>query len=194
MGIGTSERAIGATAPPMSFMESLSKVNPKILLEAREREGSGSSKAKGEVTSSLANPLRESEFVLQVPMRQPPEVSSFEREQTFDGLVLAVSPDARSFVARLVDATWSQPDEEAEFELREIAQDDRHLVVPGALFTWHIGLQSRHRQLQRVSDIRFRRLPPASQASLQRAASAGAALSERLRIQNERAESWADAN
>ncbi|WZB75166.1 hypothetical protein WJ972_00500 [Achromobacter insuavis] len=51
------------------------------------------------------------------------------------------------------------PEEEAEFNLSELP-DDAHLIMPGAMFTWIIGLQWKGGQSKRVSEVRFRRLPP----------------------------------
>ena len=171
--------------------ERVNGIRPDVTLRAKRLAGSGSGNTVDLNDSSASSHLlHEREFILDIPRGQSPEVSAFEREQTFEGLVLALDPERRWFVARLVDATAGHADEEAEFAFREVVEDDRHLVMPGALFTWHIGLQWRHRQMQRVSDIRFRRLTAFSSASLKKAASIGSALSDRLRIQNDRADAF----
>lgn len=170
-------------------------MNPEAALKARQLGASHSGGIAGlENSSTSLHLLRDREFVLDIPRGQPPEISAFEQEQTFGGCVIAVDPERHWFIARLVDETAGHADEEAEFEFREVVEDDRHLVLPGALFTWHIGLQWRHRQMQRVSDIRFRRLPAFSEASLQKAALIGSTLSERLKIQNDRADYGTGSN
>lgn len=88
-----------------------------------------------------------------------PEISKFEVEQQFEGIVLARDDEGDSFTARLRNQRADSPDEEAEFTISELP-DDRHLIMPGAMFTWVIGLQWRGTQSKRVSEVRFRRLPP----------------------------------
>lgn len=107
-------------------------------------------------------------FILDPPHQDPPLIAKFDIEQEFEGSVIAIDPDGEMFMARLVDVSGGGPDEEAEFSLREIT-DDRHLVVPGAIFSWIIGLQWRKRQAVRVSEICFRRLPPFSREAIARA-------------------------
>jgi hypothetical protein len=82
----------------------------------------------------------------------------FNSLQTWEGVVMEVLED--SFFARLVDLTESNPDEEAEFPLEEVSEEDRKLVKPSAVFYWNIGYHdSRSGQRTRASVIRFRRLP-----------------------------------
>ncbi|MNT28310.1 hypothetical protein D3C72_1639890 [compost metagenome] len=88
-----------------------------------------------------------------------PEISKFEVEQQFEGVVLSRDEISDTFTARLRDTRGLGPDEEAEFSLSELP-DDAHLIMPGAMFTWIIGLQWRGGQSKRVSEVRFRRLPP----------------------------------
>ena len=122
-------------------------------------------------------------FILDPPRQDPPLIARFDLEQEFEGSVIAIDPDAEMFTARLVDVSGSGPDEEAEFSLREIT-DDRYLVVPGAIFSWIIGLQWRKRQSVRVSEIRFRRLPPFSRETIARAEARAHELAELLAKQD----------
>jgi hypothetical protein len=78
--------------------------------------------------------------------------------------------EADSFVARLVDKTDGNPEEEAEIPLAEIMPGDRELVKPGAVFYWVIGYRREdHGQRSRSSTIRFQRLPSWSPAEVERA-------------------------
>ena len=97
-------------------------------------------------------------FLIAPPVRQQPQINRFIKEQEYEGIVVAVNLSEGLFTARLVDLTSGGPDEEGEFALSEL-NGDQYLVVPGALFTWTIGLQWRGLTQLRVSDIRFRRLP-----------------------------------
>ncbi len=63
-------------------------------------------------------------------------------------------------MARLQDLTEKGPEEEAEFPIEEVSDEDRKFIKSGAIFYWNIGyLDSRTGQRRRVSIIRFRRLP-----------------------------------
>ena len=91
------------------------------------------------------------------PITEPLE-DNFVSLQKWEGTVIEVMKD--SFIARLQDLTQEGPDEEAEFSIEEVSEDDKHLVEPGAIFYWNIGYHdSRSGQRRRSSIIRFRRLP-----------------------------------
>ena len=91
-------------------------------------------------------------------LKTKPRQSAFVSLQKWEGVVLEVQDDA--FLARLVDLTHPGPDEEAEFPLDEISEEDRPLVRPGAIFYWNIGYHdSSGGQRKRDTMIRFRRLP-----------------------------------
>jgi hypothetical protein len=82
----------------------------------------------------------------------------FVASQKWEGTVLETASD--SFLARLVDLTTQNPDEEADFPLDEVPHPDLSLVQPGAVFYWDIGyLDKVDGQRMRISSIRFRRLP-----------------------------------
>jgi hypothetical protein len=65
-----------------------------------------------------------------------------------------------TFIARIIDLTSESPDEEAEFFIADISDEDMDLLKPGAVFYWHIGyIISSSGTRSRASTIRFRRLP-----------------------------------
>lgn len=90
---------------------------------------------------------------------------SFEKErerfiplQKWEGVVLKTGLE--TFLARLVDLTHCNQDEEAELSVDEVSAADANLLKPGGVFYWTIGyLDDRFGQRQRASRIRFRRLP-----------------------------------
>jgi hypothetical protein len=87
------------------------------------------------------------------------ESLAFQRLEQRDGVVLEVDPDARTFRARLVDPSESDPDQEVELELDQVSLADVELVRPGAFFFWAIGYVTRgtgRRNL--VLSLDFRRL------------------------------------
>ncbi len=102
-------------------------------------------------------------FILTPRPAKAPTISGYHVEQEYEGTVVALDIFHGTFTARLTDTTAGGPDEEGEFSLAELNGDEA-FVVPGAVFTWSIGLQTRgpSRQQKRVSDLRFRRVPAIS--------------------------------
>jgi hypothetical protein len=84
---------------------------------------------------------------------------SFQLLQQWEGQVKEVTHD--SIVAVVSDKTnLDNEDEEVELDLAEIDPDDLYLVRPGSLFYWSVGYEGgRGIPRQRVSRIRFKRLP-----------------------------------
>lgn len=62
-----------------------------------------------------------------------------------------------------------EPDQEATFDVEEVPEGDRGLIVPGAIFHWSIGYRDRRGQRTRESVIRFRRLPAWNKREIERA-------------------------
>ena len=112
-----------------------------------------------------------------VPSRS--RVGDFAALQRWEGVVLEAGPDR--FIARLVDKTSSNADEEAEFRLDEISRSDLELVMPGAVFYWSIGYLDRPSgQRHRQSVITFRRLPAWTDRQLEDARKRAEKLGERF--------------
>jgi len=91
---------------------------------------------------------------------------SFESLSSWEGYVVEIFND--SFIARISDLRNENPDEEVEIIKKEIPKDDYHLIQPGAIFNWHIGYQTIHGTLQRVSVFRFRRMPKWNKADFKK--------------------------
>jgi hypothetical protein len=109
--------------------------------------------------------------LLDVLVRPAPEKFTFGREsrdpkQFWEGVVVARNDD--TFTARVVDRTNpSNADEIVEIGSDEVTADDWNLVRPGASFYWSIGFdRSAAGTITKYSDIRFRRLPGWTRASL----------------------------
>lgn len=85
---------------------------------------------------------------------------------SWEGVVTDVSSE--TFNARLV--TIGGKDEyDAEIPVDEVAESDRDLLAPGAVFYWYLGYRiSVAGTRERSSVIRFRRLPAWTQADLTR--------------------------
>jgi hypothetical protein len=67
-----------------------------------------------------------------------PPGTIIETTEQWEGAVLETQDG--TFIAQLVDIRGERPDEEAEFSLREVSDDQRHLVKLGAVFTWKADL------------------------------------------------------
>ncbi len=91
--------------------------------------------------------------------------------QQWEGVVIKVSGD--EFTTVLRDLTRPEsPEEEATLPVAEVPPEDRRLLVPGAVLYWNIGYQTIRAsgQVQRVSDVRLRRLPAWSKRDIERVA------------------------
>jgi hypothetical protein len=167
-------------------------LNVKELLLERHlaQRVSFNAKSAGSVPQSLeistakssVRQASEDLFKFTPPSAKAPVIRKYRAEQEFEGTVVAINQQDDTFTARLADLTGSGADEEGEFSLSEL-NGDQSLVVPGAIFTWTIGLQTRGptRQQVRQSDIRFRRLPAVSQQAIAKAEAEAQELSQFLR-------------
>ncbi len=133
--------------------------------------------------------LRFSEHNSVTPARifdSPPPITSkadvpivFEKLQEWEGYVLEIGSE--EFTARLVDLTLGQStaDEEANFLLEDLTDDDVELLAVGSIFRWIIGYQRYSGgPKQRVSQLVFRRIPAWTQRDFDYAESAGEELYE----------------
>lgn len=114
------------------------------------------------------------------PMYRLPKLPTFRLLQNWEGYVQAVSGDNVQVI--LSDLTNPRnPREESDIPLEDISSDDRDLVAPGAMFYWSIGYRRTvFGQVERVSSIRFRRLPTMSARTEQRAKTEALELKKKL--------------
>ena len=86
--------------------------------------------------------------------------------QSWEGVVLQVNDD--TFSVRLVDLSGDRAEEEMELEKQELSDFDLELLEPGAFFYWTVGYRVRlpRGARERVSQIRFRRLPAWSRSEI----------------------------
>jgi hypothetical protein len=88
--------------------------------------------------------------------------SSFVARKSWLGAVGEVKPD--SFVARLSAVRGGEADLETEVYLDEVAEFDRTLLRPGALFYLSVGHERQAAgQVRQVASVQFRRVPSYSQ-------------------------------
>lgn len=149
--------------------QSTREVAGDILLERELVRGdepeTGWSSANSGETSRVRKPRLASPLI-----RLPAGTLPRERVrvlQQWEGVVTEVTSD--SFFADLQDLSdSSQPLEVVEIPIDEVSEDDRPLLVEGAIFYWSIGHEtSAGGQLRRMSEIRLRRTPRWTKRAIQ---------------------------
>lgn len=90
---------------------------------------------------------------------ESPHQEVFQALQEWEGFVQNIDND--TFSARLLDITNKEnPEEEGDFLIEDLRNDDIKMLKPGAVFSWVIGyVIKRDGTKRRSSDIVFRRLP-----------------------------------
>lgn len=121
---------------------------------------------KGEVdVEPLVKELNET--VLSRSILRYQSSAHFETIQKWEGIVEEIFED--HFVARLYDLTADISDtiEEADIQIDDVNLSDRVLIEEGAIFYLTLG-KERHKsgRIQKVSRIRFKRVPPMSEEDL----------------------------
>lgn len=92
----------------------------------------------------------------------------FRALQQWVGYVVGI--DEETFQAQLKPLIGEGGDQYAEIYLSELDDEERKLVVEGAVFYWTIGYHETASGRRNESVIRFRRLPPPTEIEMQRAA------------------------
>ena len=106
-----------------------------------------------------------SNVITHANFKAKPYQNFFTSLQEWEGVVTKVMNDA--FLARLIDLTHRGADEEAEFPIDEVSEEDKPLINVGAIFYWNIGYHTSYSgQRTRTSIIRFRRLPAWTQREI----------------------------
>jgi hypothetical protein len=115
-----------------------------------------------------------------VELSQAHETETLIALQSWEGVVIGV--DEASFLVRLIDVSGDHADEEAELSKGELSEFDLDLLEPGAIFYWTIGYRQQLPRggRERVSRIRFRRVPAWTEAQLAAARESAATLARDL--------------
>lgn len=113
-----------------------------------------------EISESLAKPRIPTELDLSIDLHKAreKELNLFFSEQKYEGVVTNVTDD--SFWATLHNLTEKTNDDEAEFSIEEVSDEDIKMIAKGSVFYWNIGYMIVPGG-QRIGAqlIRFRRLP-----------------------------------
>lgn len=160
----TQERELVPTAYRRQGVAVSRALVPQRVISPEEAMRSSFPPNQNGATTDVAEQRRAAEPLRAVPSKWLPPRDRFLALQEWEGVVIETQEEV--FVARLTDQRGAEGDDEAEIWLDEVAAEDRDLVVPGAIFYWSIGYLDRPSGRQRVSQIRFRRLPAWSQREL----------------------------
>lgn len=158
-GTESKEAASSNATGLVTFSWSKVRTEKHVGLKPHRAEEVGSSTAETNVPSSENV---DSRMTRASPSSWPRE----EKLQEWEGRVLSVRGDR--FTARLVDVTAGadREEEEGEFPLVEVSDDDRAILRENAIFRWVIGYRYVGATKERFGRIVFRRLPAWSAAEL----------------------------
>ena len=102
-------------------------------------------------------------------------LDDFISKQKYEGAVLSISDS--SFTARLHNLSENLADEEAEFAIEELNDDDIPLLKEGAIFYWNIGYLISYGGYRIACHmINFRRLPVWTKKEIEESGERAAAL------------------
>ena len=155
-------------APSRSTREVAGDIVRERELVRGEEPGTGWSSPDSGETSRVSKPRLVAPLI-----RLPAGTLPLERVrvlQQWEGVVTDVTND--SFFADLQDLSdSSHPLEVVEIPIDEVSEDDRPLLVEGAVFYWSIGHEtSAGGTLRRMSEIRMRRMPRWTKRDIQNVA------------------------
>ncbi|MGE6331788.1 hypothetical protein [Stenotrophomonas sp. NPDC077659] len=104
--------------------------------------------------------------------------------QAWEGVVEDVLEDERKVYVKLIDKTdRSAGDSFAYVPLDQFDPEDADLIVPGAIFYWYVGYETKPSGRTRSSMIRFRRVPAWTANDLKRTEAEADELFKSLRFE-----------
>lgn len=157
--VETSASKLGSTVPRGArTLFNVSRVN-KRRYEGDQNRGVSTAQTEGNSQDGPGQPNLVQDFqVVQLP-RIDRRVSREIKLQEWEGQVQEVG--TFNFSARLVDLTAGETSETEEVDLPfdDVAESDRALLIPGAVFRWIVGYRYIDGQKERFTRIAIRRLP-----------------------------------
>ena len=110
-------------------------------------------------------------------------ITPFILLQEWEGYVQTVSDE--KFTASLFDLTNRREieDEEADFSIDDLTEDDKKLLKPGAVFRWLIGYRSIGGTKERISKTVFRRLPQWTKSDFKAAKAKAEDIANRIKLE-----------
>lgn len=102
--------------------------------------------------------------------------------QIWEGKVLEVDEKAGTIQVRLSAKLGNVEDHTGEIDLEWVAEQDRDLVKPGAIFYWTLFKETKRGSIKNSQELKFRRLPSWSKSQLARVRDQAEMLWNRLRM------------
>ena len=152
---------------PLPLVRGIGKLEEEEIVDllGHTEEGSQDPKNTEKLLGTTENPpAKKGRSVIFFLQHSEPARHSFVLLQKWQGTVLEVQTD--TFIARLEDLTQANPQEEAEFLVDEISEDDHDLIVPGAIFYWHRGRQRRGGADRQSHRVEIDKAPTSNEAEI----------------------------
>lgn len=179
-----TQTGIGASRNPSSAFDDRTSISSRAQREIPSETSEISRPASGVLDRSQMPHLAPISAAKIARMRSEVQKNSvLVVMQSWEGFVVERDDVAGTFRARLNDLTDKAhlSEEEAVFDLKEVDSDDQELIQVGGVFRWLIGYRDfSYGKRERVSGIRFRRLPSWTKAELERAKDEASALANAL--------------
>jgi len=138
-----------------------------------QEENAGKTLDVGKPIAKILPPVVKNPLLEFVPNTAPLEI--------WEGTVVEVNREQSTMLAMLDSCTSNMPRHSAEFDLEWVAEQDRDLVIPGAVF--YLTLFKRTRpSVENAQELRFRRRPAWSQRELDKVVSRARELRSKGRI------------
>lgn len=177
----------GAKRPPQTGFFLFQKENgPLIVHEPADRPETGLGRFRAGASSPTAIEPHENSSMPAKRVRIPRTkiLKSWPDQRyillkKYEGFVTGRTQE--TFSARLSESRSNYPEIEAEFDLEELSEIDRNLVVKGAQMVWTIGYSYAGSTRKRESLIYLRRLPPWTDSELEQGMKAAEDLTSGIR-------------
>ncbi len=137
-------------------------MTPRLVTPLDEVQWHGASESRRVMGPGSESYWSRSRLAISGPRGIPFEVPrGFQLVATWDGVVSAVTDD--TFVARISPLDGLGAEEEAEFLIDDVPQEDRRLLRPGALLYWFLGYETMLGRHRRTSELKIRRVTVVSE-------------------------------
>jgi hypothetical protein len=163
-----------ASGAEISESDNLLPVSTRL----RDYSTTASSPSDPQATAPMSEKLPPARPIIRP--RHSAKPRKFDLMQQWEGVVTEI--EAETFWAELRDLTEPTSNREVvEIYLREVAEQDKVLLAPGAVFYWSVGYDTSRPGTQvRASEIKFRRTPRWSKRRLEKIRIEGKLMAEKF--------------
>ena len=178
-----SAEATDSSVDSLQLEPSLSIIEPLVLKDYYEEQSSEEEEYKNKISStgyenrmliSVENQVK----IRSLPTKPKRRTSNiFKVQQKWQGTIIEIEGD--TITAHIYDLlSDDSAREEITFDMMEVQEGDKSLVVQGAVFYWIIGYEDSKKGRRRVAKLRFRRRIGWTSQDLQRQRSRSRSLIE----------------